>query len=206
MLRCTNKVFLSELLKTHNIPSPKTVILQDSKLTDELRELKFPFILKEPDSAFSKGVKKVNNETELKETLKDFFQKSDLVIAQEFIPTDYDWRVGVLDDEPIFVCKYFMARNHWQIMDWTKKVRKEGKTETIAVEDAPPKLIDIALRAAKAVGNGLYGVDVKEINNKFYIIEVNDNPNIDSGIEDKVLKLDLYRKIMATIVKRIKAS
>jgi glutathione synthase/RimK-type ligase-like ATP-grasp enzyme len=112
----------------------------------------------------------------------------------------------VLDDEPIFVCKYFMARNHWQIMDWTKKVRKEGKTETIAVEDAPPKLIDIALRAAKAVGNGLYGVDVKEINNKFYIIEVNDNPNIDSGIEDKVLKLDLYRKIMATIVKRIKAS
>ena len=206
MLRCTNKVFLSELLKTHNIPSPKTVILQDSKLTDELRELKFPFILKEPDSAFSKGVKKVNNEMELKETLKDFFQKSDLVIAQEFIPTDYDWRVGVLDDEPIFVCKYFMARNHWQIMDWTKKVRKEGKTETIAVEDAPPKLIDIALRAAKAVGNGLYGVDVKEINNKFYIIEVNDNPNIDSGIEDKVLKLDLYRKIMATIVKRIKAS
>jgi len=207
MLRCTNKVFLSELLKTNHITAPKTLILKDTKLTDQLRHLKFPFILKEPDSAFSKGVKKVNNEQELKDTLKDFFQKSDLVIAQEFIPTDYDWRVGILDDEPLFVCKYYMARNHWQIMDWTKKgSSREGKTETFAVEDAPPKLIDLALKAARIIGNGLYGVDVKEINGKFYIIEVNDNPNIDSGIEDKILKLDLYRKIMATIVKRIKAS
>ena len=152
------------------------------------------------------GVKKVKNDEELKSTLDDFFQKSDLVIAQEYIPTEYDWRVGILDDEPLFVCKYYMARNHWQIMDWSKKVHKEGKTETIAVEDAPIKLIDIALKAAKAVGNGLYGVDVKEIKGKYYVIEVNDNPNIDSGIEDKVLKLDLYRKIMSTIVKRIKQS
>ena len=32
------------------------------------------------------------------------------------MPTDYDWRIGVLDGEPLFACKYKMARGHWQII------------------------------------------------------------------------------------------
>ena len=29
--------------------------------------------------------------------------------AQEYLATDFDWRVGVLDRRPLFACKYFMA-------------------------------------------------------------------------------------------------
>ena len=46
-------------------------------------------------------------------------------------------------------------------------------------------------------------MDVKEINGKGYVIEVNDNPNIDSGIEDKYLGDDLYRLIMTEFLRRM---
>jgi glutathione synthase/RimK-type ligase-like ATP-grasp enzyme len=71
------------------------------------------------------------------------------------------------------------------------------------VEVAPPKAVRVALKAANHIGNGLYGVDVKQSGDKFYVIEVNDNPNIDAGIEDAVLKDELYRRIMAVFLQRI---
>ena len=49
----------------------------------------------------------------------------------------------------------------------------------------------------------LYGVDVKEIDGKAVIIEINDNPNIDSGVEDAVLGDALYDIIVKSLTKRI---
>jgi glutathione synthase/RimK-type ligase-like ATP-grasp enzyme len=78
-----------------------------------------------------------------------------------------------------------------------------GKTETLPVELAPRKAVKLALKAANLIGDGLYGVDVKESNGNFYIIEVNDNPNIDSDSEDAILKEDLYNRIMEVFVRRM---
>ena len=36
------------------------------------------------------------------------------------------------------------------------------------------------------------GVDLKEHNGLAYVMEVNDNPNIDAGYEDGILKDELY--------------
>jgi hypothetical protein len=36
-----------------------------------------------------------------------------------------------------------------------------------------------------------------------FVIEVNDNPNIDAGVEDAVLKDDLYRLVMQNLIRRI---
>jgi hypothetical protein len=38
------------------------------------------------------------------------------------------------------------------------------------------------------------------------VIEVNDNPNIESRVEDIVLKDDLYRRIMSVFLNRIERS
>lgn len=56
------------------------------------------------------------------------------------------------------------------------------------------------------MGDGLYGVDIKMVKNKPYVIEVNDNPNIDAGIEDAVLQKELYEKVIASIFNRIEIS
>ncbi len=203
ILRCTNKVYLHELLVSNKIAVPNSYIIRKDAQTIPAT-FNYPMVIKQPDGSFSKGVKKVENEAELKATLKELFQKSELLIVQEFMPTPYDWRVGVINNKALYVCKYFMARNHWQIINWKKENNsRDGKTETLAVEDAPKGLIEIALKATALIGNGLYGVDIKEINGKFYIIEINDNPSIDVGIEDKVLKNGLYTKIMETFIERL---
>src|SRR5690606_15072081 len=120
------------------------------------------------------------------------------------VPTEFDWRVGVLDGEPLYVCKYFMARNHWQILKRDEKgALVEGKGETIPVYQAPPHVVETAVKAAKTIGDGLYGVDLKELDGKAYVIEVNDNPSIEAGVEDKVIKDELYTRVIESLLKRV---
>jgi glutathione synthase/RimK-type ligase-like ATP-grasp enzyme len=46
-------------------------------------------------------------------------------------------------------------------------------------------------------------VDIKQSGDRFYVIEVNDNPSIDAGVEDSVLRDELYRRVMAVFLARI---
>ena len=205
ILRCTNKVYLFELLKKHRIPTPESFIIDRSNYKKLPEDTNFPFVLKQPDGAFSVGVKKVENKSEYLATAKAMLQDSDLLIAQEFLPTPFDWRIGIVNNEVIFVCKYFMARNHWQIYNYKVKGKQSyGHAETLSPDQAPAGLIKNALKATSLIGDGLYGVDMKEINGKFLVIEINDNPNIDVGVEDRVGGATVYQKIMDAFLERIK--
>ena len=203
ILRCSNKVYLAELLSLARIPVPKTVIIS-SEMESAAPEL--PCVLKLPDSSFSQGVVKVETEEEFIAQVKQMLKSSDLIIGQEFLPSPYDWRIGFLDNQPLFACKYFMARNHWQIYNWNNKNKNDqsGDAETVQLGDVPGFVLETAARAAKLVGTGLYGVDVKEIGGKAYIMEINDNPNIDAGIEDKMAGDGLYLQIIRYIISKLR--
>jgi len=204
ILKCTNKIYLAELLEAHKIRTPRTIIAHRENLRELQSKIGFPCILKQPDSAFSQGVKKARDLDELVEQLEFFWTKSDLVIAQEFLPTEFDWRIGIIDKTPFFACKYFMARNHWQIVKQEAAGKHlDGRVQSIPFEEVPENVINTALKASNLIGNGLYGVDLKEIEGKCYVIEVNDNPNIDSGYEDSIMGMDLYETIMKVFLDRI---
>ena len=98
-----------------------------------------------------------------------------------------------------------MASRHWQVIkrDEAGNTSGEGSVDTLSISEAPDEVIKTALKAANLIGDGLYGVDIKQVGQKCYVIEVNDNPNIDAGSEDQVLKDALYREIMGTFLKRI---
>jgi glutathione synthase/RimK-type ligase-like ATP-grasp enzyme len=205
IVKCTNKVYTAELLKKANIPIPKTVIVHKGNKDELINSLGLPCVLKQPDGSFSNGVVKVNDNFTLEDELEHFFSQSDLIIAQEFVPTDFDWRIGILDKQPIFACKYFMAKDHWQIYDWHATGRKkEGGHEPVAIDKAPPRIVKIAQRAASLIGNGFYGVDIKQSGNNIMVIEINDNPNVEAGCEDLILKDELYAIIMRYFLQRIK--
>ncbi|MBK5278370.1 MAG: RimK family protein [Bacteroidia bacterium] len=208
ILKCTNKVYLHELLQANKVLTPKSIVTSEENCNSIPEKMTFPFILKQPDGAFSKGVFKINNLAEFKKVRETMFEKSDLLIAQEFLPTPFDWRVGIIDSQVIYVCKYFMASQHWQIVNWSanKEASRDGDVESIAVDQAPSGLLKTALKATSLIGKGLYGVDMKEVDGKFYVIEINDNPNIDAGIEDKILKDKLYDIIMEVFLNKIKFS
>jgi glutathione synthase/RimK-type ligase-like ATP-grasp enzyme/ribosomal protein S18 acetylase RimI-like enzyme len=205
ILRCSNKIFQNERLKQNKIKTPATVVLSKFNYRKSQNvNLKFPLVLKQPDSAFSIGVEKVNNHAELDESLKKLFLGSDLIIAQEFMPSEFDWRIGVLDQKPLFACKYFMAKDHWQIYNWKSESKfNEGDSETVAVENVPEIVIKTALKAAALIGDGLYGVDLKMVDGEVFVIEINDNPNIDAEVEDLVLKDEIYNKIVRSLLNRI---
>ncbi|PIN75409.1 RimK family alpha-L-glutamate ligase [Candidatus Woesearchaeota archaeon CG10_big_fil_rev_8_21_14_0_10_36_11] len=205
ILKCCNKVYLAELLRNNNIKAPKTLIVhsKNNNPKEIINKLSLPIVLKKPDSSFSQGVVKANNEEELITETKKMLLKSDLVIAQEFLPTQFDWRIGIIDRIPIFACKYYMVKKHWQIIKKESDESKEGDSETFPIDLVPKSVIKTALKAANLIGDGLYGVDLKQINDEVFVIEVNDNPNIDAGVEDLILKEALYLKIMSVFLNRI---
>lgn len=204
IIRCANKVYLAEMLAHRKIKTPKTIIVHRDNSDLVGHQLGYPCVLKQPDSAFSVGVMKAANDQELKEACTRMLDKSELIIAQEYLPTDFDWRIGVLDRKPLFACKYYMAEDHWQIIRHTTDGNQdEGLFETMPVGEAPPEVIKLALKASHNIGDGLYGVDIKQVGNKLYVIEVNDNPNIDAGVEDIELKDELYDIVIRSFLSRI---
>lgn len=204
ILKCTNKVYLAELLRRRRIPTPQTLVVNRENVGTVLEQLGLPCILKQPDSSFSQGVTKVDDAESFQAAAERLLERSELIIAQEFLPTSFDWRVGILDRRPLYVCKYHMARKHWQIIKTDDAGQwQEGKVETLAVEDAPRRVVKTALRAANLIGDGLYGVDIKQSKRLSYVIEINDNPSIEAGYEDAVLRDDLYRQIMAVFLERV---
>jgi len=172
-----------------------------------METLGFPMILKLPDSSFSQGVVRVETRDAFEDKVRRFLEGSDLLIAQEFLPTEFDWRVGVLNREVLFAAKYHMARGHWQIIhgDGSANTRYGG-VDALALEDVPTPVIETALKAANLMGDGFYGVDVKRTEDgRVFVVEVNDNPSLEGGYEDRVGGKLIYRKVAQTFASRMEA-
>ncbi len=207
IMKCTNKVFLTELLQRHKVLAPKSVILRSSDpdwQQNLLQQLSLPLVLKIPDGAFSVGVVKVTSVEMLEQKAAELFDKSALILAQAFMPTNFDWRIGVMNRQAIFACRYHMSRGHWQIYQHHNSGRTtSGGFDTLDLKQVPKNVVDTAIKAANLIGSGLYGVDLKEIDGQVYVIEVNDNPSIDHKVEDAWLGDLLYDRIMTEFLRRI---
>jgi glutathione synthase/RimK-type ligase-like ATP-grasp enzyme len=205
MIRCTNKVYLDELMSTNKVPVPPTVIIAGTSDLEQAAEtLGFPLVLKIPDSSFSRGVKKCSDFRELKALASEWLEDSDLLIAQKFIPTNFDWRIGVLGGQPLFAVHYLMAKKHWQIVNHRANGKpEEGGFKSFTLREAPAEVVETAVRAARCIGDGLYGVDLKETKDGIFVIEVNDNPNLDHGCEDAGEKDEVWVRLTQWFLDRL---
>jgi glutathione synthase/RimK-type ligase-like ATP-grasp enzyme len=206
ILRCCNKVYLHERLKAEGVPQPRTLAVRSDTLLAAGEALGFPLVLKIPDGACSRGVIRVDTPAELPVAGRRLLRRSRLILAQEYLYTDFDWRIGVLAGQPLFACRYRMVHGHWQIFRHGGDGRsEEGATEPVPLDAVPPAIVSAALAAAALIGTGLYGVDLKETAQGPVVIEVNDNPNIDVGLEDACLGDALYERLLSHFLERIEA-
>jgi glutathione synthase/RimK-type ligase-like ATP-grasp enzyme len=186
---CSDKINMySHLIKNH-VSMPGTVFLSKHDLTVErvahlFDELGFPLIIKEPSTSFSLRVEKVHDIAEFFRVARRFIRLSDWIVVQQYIESKYDWRVGVLGGELLYVCKYTIPSDTFKIQASVNGHLVYCGVESVTPDKVPPHVIRLGIDAANAIGSGLYGVDIKNNNGDAYVIEVNDNPSIESGEDD----------------------
>ncbi|NLD57192.1 MAG: ATP-grasp domain-containing protein, partial [Methanomicrobiales archaeon] len=196
---CSDKVNMYSHLIRHNIAIPRTVFITKKDLTPDCASRLFstlgtPLILKEPSTSFSCRVEKVADPETFYQVARRFNRLSDWIVVQQYVESTYDWRVGVLGGKLLYVCKYTIPPETFKIQASVNGHIVYCGVESVPEGSVPPGVISLGLEAARAIGNGLYGVDIKNSNGDACVIEVNDNPSIESG-ED-----DCYPRCFAQIV------
>ena len=205
IMKCSNKVYLHELFQREDIPTPRTIIVSRRTPKAEIAQLGFPIIVKLPQGSFSVAVKKADNPESLEKVLSEMFKQSPLLIVQEFTPTPFDWRIAVLDGQVLFTCKYHQAKDHWQISrHFESGFTRHGKVEAVPIRSVPSEVKKLALRGAALIGDGFYGADIKETVNGPLMIEINDNPNLETSYEDQVEKDRIYDRIVSVFLRRLR--
>ncbi|HET6566483.1 MAG TPA: RimK family alpha-L-glutamate ligase [Rhodothermales bacterium] len=198
---CCDKVTMYRLLAKAGIPIPPTRILRASDVTKERAEEVFAelgrsVVMKAPHSSFSSHVEKVDTPEAFVETGHRFLHRADRIVVQGFVKTTFDWRVGVLNGEALYTCRYLIPAKTFKIQAVIDGKIEYGRVETVPVDQAPPHVVETAIRASNRIGRGLYGVDLKETaDGGVVVIEVNDNPSINAGDEDRYAP-DLYERIV----------
>jgi glutathione synthase/RimK-type ligase-like ATP-grasp enzyme len=197
---CSNKVILHDIFQKNNIPSPGSILFYGDYSTENIDEifksLGHPVIIKTPYTRFSSHVEKASNEAEFIEISKYLLRKTKVLVVQEYVQSDFDWRVGILRNEVLYLCKYYIPKGGWKVKSKINGKNVWGDTIAVGRDSISPELKELSIRLSKCVGKGFYGLDVKETNHGYKVIEINDNPSIYYGDEDAVDK-DIYEKIIS---------
>lgn len=191
---CCDKLEMAMRFANAELPTPNNRAINIRSLNWEsinvikkqIAPFGYPVVLKDPGSCFSRGVFKADNEIELIAILRRLQARTPFIQIQEFVPTRFDWRVGILNNRVIYCCQYNMVPGHWQVIKHKDDgTYIDGSYITIKPSMWPADICSLAIHASACVGTGLYGVDIKETKRGPLVIEVNDNPSIDTGEEDK---------------------
>jgi [lysine-biosynthesis-protein LysW]--L-2-aminoadipate ligase len=169
---CGNKMFMTLLLKKNNIPTPKTYFSFSSQSAAEnLEKVGFPLVIKPVIGSWGRGVMPLKD----KDTMEAVFEIRDITDSphdriyylQELIKRPpRDIRVITVGDEPIAA----MYRKS-----------SDGGFKTNIALGADPELCeitkemeDMAVKASKAMGGGILGIDMMEDDEKGLVVhEVN---------------------------------
>jgi len=168
---CGNKMFMTLLLKKNNIPTPKTYFSFSSESAAEnLEKVGFPLVIKPVIGSWGRGVMPLKD----KDTMEAVFEIRDITDSphdriyylQELIQRPpRDIRVITVGDEPIAA----MYR------------KSSGGFKTNIALGADPELCeitkemeDMAVKASKAMGGGILGIDMMEDEERGLVVhEVN---------------------------------
>ena len=169
---CGNKMFMTLLLKKNNIPTPKTYFSFSSQSAAEnLEKVGFPLVIKPVIGSWGRGVMPLKD----KDTMEAVFEIRDITDSphdriyylQELIKRPpRDIRVITVGDEPIAA----MYRKS-----------SDGGFKTNIALGADPELCeitkemeDMAVKASKAMGGGILGIDMMEDDERGLVVhEVN---------------------------------
>ena len=109
-------------------------------------------------------------------------------------------RLAILDGEFLYACRYVPPTESQKIVASEEGEIPDYASECVPQDQVPEDTIDLAIKAAMAIGDGLYSVDIKLRGGRQFVIEVNDNPSLESG-EDEYYP-QIYNKIISNLMER----
>lgn len=94
-----------------------------------------------------------------------------------------------------------MLCGYWQIYNYKVDGQDvNGECCVVLLEQVLLVVLELVLEVVGWIGDGFYGVDLKQVGDKVLVIEVNDNLNIDVGIEDGQFGDEFYWCIFQVFV------
>jgi [lysine-biosynthesis-protein LysW]--L-2-aminoadipate ligase len=169
---CGNKLITSIKLAENKIPSPKTQFAFSAESgLENIKKTGFPVVLKPIVGSWGRGIYPLRDlETasmivEMRE--EDNSPLSRIYYIQEMVDRpSRDIRCIVIDDQAVTAIYRYSSQSEWRT-----NVARGGNVEPAPITK---EIEDLALRAAKAVGGGILGVDMMEDKNRGLVVhEVN---------------------------------
>lgn len=169
---CGNKLLTSLVLAKSKIPTPKTQFAFSAESAMEtMSKTGFPLVLKPIVGSWGRGVFPLRDE-EIAGMVVEMREEDDSPFARIYYVQEMidrpprDIRCIVVGDHLVTAIYRHSAQNEWRT-----NVARGGKAELTPITK---ELEDLALKAAKAVGGGILGVDMMEDKKRGLIVhEVN---------------------------------
>jgi [lysine-biosynthesis-protein LysW]--L-2-aminoadipate ligase len=169
---CGNKLVTSLVLAKHKIKTPKTTFAFSAESAMEaIGKTGFPLVLKPIVGSWGRGVFPLRDE-EVANMIVEMREENDSPLARIYYVQEMvkrpprDLRCIVVGDRVVAAIYRYSAENEWRT-----NVARGGKAEPAPIT---AELEEIALKAAKAVGGGILGVDLMEDSEKGLVVhEVN---------------------------------
>jgi [lysine-biosynthesis-protein LysW]--L-2-aminoadipate ligase len=160
---CGNKLLTSMVLRKNNVPTPKSFFSFNSEsafsIVNEQDLDKNPLVFKPVIGSWGRGVFPVRNK-EVGRMIVEMRQESsspfsNIYYFQELVKRPpRDIRCIVLGEQVVAAIYRYSSNDEWRT-----NVSRGGKAEMIKITS---ELESIAIKAAKAVGTGILGIDMME--------------------------------------------
>jgi [lysine-biosynthesis-protein LysW]---L-2-aminoadipate ligase len=167
-----DKVLCSLRLAERHVPTPRTVVaLSPEAAMTAIEQIGYPAVLKPAVGSWGRLMAKVDNAEDALQILEHKSALSSPIhsvfYVQEYVPKpDRDLRAFVVGSEVV-------AAMYRRSSEWRTNAARGGSAEAAPLSS---ELVELALRAAEAVGGGVLAVDLMESPRGLVVHEVNPTP------------------------------
>ncbi|MCX8188703.1 MAG: lysine biosynthesis protein LysX [Nitrososphaeria archaeon] len=192
-----NKMFTTLVLQKHNIPTPKTIVSFTSETAMKIFREEFggKAVLKPVSGSWGRMVALLNDEAAAQAVLEDrdyMYPMYQVYYMQEYVNRPpRDLRIFVIGDEVVTGIYRYQPEN-----DWRTNTARGGKAVKCEITD---EIRELALKAAKAVGGGVFGVDMMESPNGLIVHEINNTTEFKNTVP--ATGVDIPKLIMEYVIK-----
>ena len=165
-----NKFFTTLALKKHNVPTPRTIVTLSSDMAlQAFNDLGGKAVIKPVQGSWGRLVALLDSLSSAKAGIEDrelMHPIYQIYYMQEYVKRPpRDIRTFVIGDQVVAAIYRYQPGD-----DWRTNTSRGGKAVKCEVTK---ELEEISLKAAKAIGEGIYGVDLMESEEGLLVHEVN---------------------------------